>query len=223
MNSDLISQIQAFYQTADPDIFPTSISFSQGQKLVGLIKKYKPKRILQIGCAFGVSSLWIESVALYPHEHVIVEIFPENIGKTKKLLDKFQLIEHVKFIQGFSQVELGQLFKQQQSYDLVLHDGDNKFDGLMSDIFFIHRILSLNGIYIQRNLWNPSIREAVSFVLSNYHYKVLELNITESLLLKNKKMRRKKLQKLGYSKLNDLIVLQKVKKDERVWDHFIDF
>lgn len=221
-NSNL-DRIGSFYKKADPLIFPTSISFSQGQKLTKLIEKYRPTNILQIGCAYGISSLWIESAADYLHNHTIVEILPENIKKTKKNLKEFGLGSNIHFIEGFSQVELGKLLKRGLQYDFIFHDGDERFDGLMADVFFIQKLLKLKGLYVQRNLWNPSIREVIAFVLSNYKYKILEINQAESLLLKNIEMRKKILQKLGHSKLNDLIVLQKKSSDERNWDHFKAF
>lgn len=222
-NETSLDEMRSFYRTSNPDIFPTSINFSQGVKISKFVEKYRPKSILQIGCAFGVSSLWIEQTAQYPHNHTILELFPENIKKTKKILKYFYLDEKVKFIEGFSQVELGQLLKENNTYDFILHDGDNRFDGLMADIFFIHKLLKVNGIYVQRNLWNPSIREALSFVISNFQYKALELSTSELVMLESSSSKEQNLQKLGYQKLNDLIVLQKTQPDKRPWNHFKNF
>lgn len=201
-----------------------SINFSQGLKISKLLTQFKPKNVLQVGCGQGISTLWIESSLNYPHTHDVIDFSVDNVNEAKKLLSKYKIQKKVRFYRNYSQIELGKLFADKKLFDFILEDGEQIFDGIMADFYFLNKLLQKNGIIIFRNLWNPSVRYAIRFILNNLEYEPVELGKLERLFIsKNNFISDRRMKYLARSKLEDLFVLQKKEHDDRFWQHFKSF
>ena len=59
------------------------------------------------------------------------------------------------------------------SHDLVFVDGSHLYDHVLLDVFYSDLLLRPGGVVVLDDLWMPSVRRVVSFVLRNRAYSVV--------------------------------------------------
>ena len=228
----------------------SNVDMKEGQFLIKLIQEYKPKNTIEIGCAYGISSLFICSALeklKNPH-HTIIDAWQnesfKNIGVSnlkKAGINFFELIE------GLSEIILPQLLSEGKKYDFCFIDGNHTFDHTLIDFFYLNRMIDVGGIIVFDDVGMPSINKLIRYILNYPAYQQIgnvkyKLSVKKeifnwvvkrplglfSTLLTNKL----KYQVFSSSvitsdkKLNlntSMIALQKVKNDERNWHWFKEF
>lgn len=130
---------------------------------------------IEIGCAFGVSSLAICD-ALRGREnshHTIIDPFQnshwEGVGINNLIQEG---IKNYTFIEGFSEIELPKLLSENRRFDFALIDGYHTFDHTLLDFFYLERMVNPGGIIaIDDSSW-LSIRKAISYILNYDNIKI---------------------------------------------------
>lgn len=206
-----------FAKNISEDIFPTSISLEQGQFLSEFVKKNRPDTVIELGLGYGISSLWI-NLKYKPKKHIIVDPFRLQT-KNEVIYQLIKKQQHIQLVENnISQVFLANFYNKGKKADMVFIDADENFDAVITDLFFVTKILKNNGIVIIRNLWNPSVRKAILFFLRNLPYRVddfFKIHLLPPFL--GEKILQHKFGKL------DFVILRLYEKDQRRWNHFVNF
>ena len=164
----------------------SAISQEEGVFLQRIIRGHKPKYTLEIGCAYGISSLYIcealRDVASSP-KHIVIDyaqFFPyhrwagepgsgwEGIGLEN--LKRAGYESMVEFHEERSHECLPGLLKKGVKIDFALVDGAHTFDYVMVDFFFIDKLLNVGGIIVFDDTGYSSIRKVCRYVLTNMRY-----------------------------------------------------
>lgn len=145
------------------------ISRSEANFLRGLIAADPSiARTLEIGCAFGLSSLAIcGSTAGRPGAHHVA-LDPNQsrdwFGIGLRNLRRAGL-SHFEVLERRSEVELpARAASEPGSFDLVFIDGFHTFDHTMIDAFFANRLLRVGGLLVIDDCSLPSVAKAVSYL-----------------------------------------------------------
>lgn len=227
-----------------------NVDVNEGVFLQELIRKYKPQQTIEVGCAFGISSLYIcsELEKIKGAHHTIIDGFQStvfhNIGITnlkKANVNFFELIE------GLSEIELPKLLSREKQYDFCFIDGNHTFDHTLIDFFYLNRMLKTGGIMVFDDIGFPAVTKALRYVLNYPAYQYVgnvevsygaKRELFNSILKKPlsgvaslfpKKMRNEMFSASIISSdkklhLNtSMIALQKVKEDDRPWYWYEDF
>ncbi|MEO0377456.1 MAG: class I SAM-dependent methyltransferase [Cyanobacteria bacterium P01_A01_bin.17] len=126
---------------------------------------------LEVGCAYGLSSLHICS-ALKERpgaSHIIVDPFQNTAwdGVGVKNLQKSD-IDFFHLIETRSEVALPSLLaEREEQLDLIFIDGCHTFDHALLDCFYATRLLKVGGYLIIDDVTFPSVERVVDF-LKNY-------------------------------------------------------
>lgn len=220
---NLIGKIYSHHLTPFySQMFPTSLSKVQGEYLVQLTQNANPKGILELGFGFGVSALWIELGNVSQVPHIIVD--PYRISSLNSSIYKFiKTQKNIYFEENdTSQIFLAQALKEFKSFDFILLDADARFDGFMTDIYFISKLLKPNGTLVARNVWSPSVRKGLLFTIKNLPFELVSFTKIDKYIIKYVPFLgdiwlKRKCQRY------DLCVLKRVGKDTREWNHFKSF
>ena len=172
-------------QDANGNSYPhntSSVSFEAGHLLYEFIRAHKPLKTLEIGMAYGISTLFI-CQALHDNgcgHHTVIDPFEETVWNSIGLLniEHAKLTDLLRFFQSPSDQVLSQLSAQNEQFDFVFIDGNHLFDYALVDFFFADKLLSLDGHIAIDDLWMPSVRKVASFVLRNKPYELLRLSST---------------------------------------------
>jgi len=176
----LIQDIFERSQVADEsgNIHPLrdGIDPEEGALLLSLIWQHKFTRTLEIGCAFGVSSLYIcEALSRQGSGHHTIldpgqysEFHGVGIANLKRAgFNFFELIENP------SEIALPALLAEGRKFQFALIDGWHTFDHTLLDLFYVNRLLEEGGIVVIDDLHLHGVRRAVRYMLNYPNYKVV--------------------------------------------------
>jgi predicted O-methyltransferase YrrM len=127
---------------------------------------------LETGMAFGVSSLFMcqahaengggRHIAIDPYQ----EKWWHHIGELN--LERAGLREYAELYTERSGAVLPRLMAEGTELDVAFVDGSHRFDSALLDWFFVDRMLRVGGFVILHDLWMPSIRKVICFILRNH-------------------------------------------------------
>ncbi len=131
---------------------------------------------LEVGCGYGISSLYI-CAALWNREKATHTIIDPLQNKEYSGIGIFNLerinCKFYKFFESPSEYVLPQLAqKQPNSFDLILIDGWHTFDHVLTDIFYSNRLLKTGGLLILDDCRFPSIAKAAKYLSKFPSYKI---------------------------------------------------
>jgi predicted O-methyltransferase YrrM len=150
----------------------SAIDREEGEFLFSIIHEDPAiRKTLEVGCAYGLSSLYICAAIRNRTgaSHTIIDPFQntqwDGVGISnleKAGIDFFNLFE-IK-----SELALPQLLKHNEGqYDLIFIDGWHTFDHTLLDCFYATQLLQVGGLLIIDDLSFPSVKRVVDF-LKNY-------------------------------------------------------
>jgi predicted O-methyltransferase YrrM len=162
--------------TEDGVICPlhSSISQEEGNFLQEIIRTSRPQVSLEVGCAYGISSLFIcEALReVNARKHIIIDPYQHSAWKGTGLanLRRAGYANLIDFHDVLSYQYLSRLTEERASIDFAFIDGAHTFDYVLVDFFLVDKLLKPGGIVILDDLLYPSIRSVCRYVLSNLRY-----------------------------------------------------
>ena len=216
------------------------IDREEGEFLFDIISSDSGVRnTLEVGCAFGLSSLYICSALIDRTGafHTIIDPVQNDYfdGAGIKNLndagfDFYQLIELK------SEFALPQLLQSRAGqFDFVFIDGNHTFDHTLLDCFYATHLLKVGGYLAIDDVKMPAVRRAVDFIKSYPCYKVYGTVERKKKLTKKKAIMhrlmspisqgkwyqllgKKRYRKIFVNRIERMVALQKVEDDKRDWD-----
>ena len=181
------------------------ISIPQGAQIHRLIRESGARESLEIGFAYGFSTIWIlDALATKTGAaHRAIDPYEETVWSGLGLQQVRDLGDNgVRFewLSDYSIHALSQLIKQGQLVDFVFIDGNHRFDDVIVDFYLADQVTRIGGLISLDDNWMPSIQTAANFVTSNRYYETVEQPV------------------------ENMRVFRKVGDDqERHWTHFESF
>ena len=182
----------------------TKISPQQGAALYELCLSRKPEATIEIGMAYGFSTLYFLAAIAKNQvgHHTAVDPFQHSqwhgIGlahaRAVATDSTFRLVE------DWSTHAAIDLTRQKLSFDLVLIDGNHRFDDVLVDFYLYAPLCKLGGLIVFDDMWMKSIQTVAAFVRSNRR-DFAEVHTSEA----------------------SIGVFQRTAGDVRHWDHFESF
>ena len=183
----------------------SGINYDEGKYLYNLIIKENMKKIIEVGFAYGISSMFIIMALKNNDKNTqLISIDPfqssqwNNIGIYNiSQISKDKSIH--KLYEDFSYNVLPQLLKENEKsktkYDMVFIDGWHTFDYALIDVFYSIMITKIGGYLILDDALHPGVSKLINFIDTNFNH----------------------LQKV-VSNIKTLGIYKIVNKDSRTWD-----
>jgi predicted O-methyltransferase YrrM len=197
----------------------------EGMWLYDLCRRVKPLRTLEIGLAYGFSTLFFLA-AIRANDHGIH--WAVDPGQTDLWhgigVRRAQLVgmKHAfRFIEEKSVRALPDFTREGLAFDVIFVDGAHYFDSALVDFVLAADLCQVGGYIIFDDLWLPPIRKVVSFVRAN------RTEFTEVDRPWRRLWSRWSLRAPGNIvrevSVANVAVFQKTGGDRRDWRHFVDF
>ena len=195
-------------------------------------------RTLEVGCAYGLSSLHIASaLAGRPGAHHVIVDPDEStawsgVGVTnldRAGIDFYELREEP------SEIALPQLLKEGAEFDLAFIDGWHTFDQTLIDMYYANRLVKVGGYIIIDDADWISVSKAISYFAKYPCYRIVASAAGPVTRVVNVLWRLgKPFAELlfprwlydyfyGLGKYPSMVALQKVTEDNRDWKWFRSF
>lgn len=158
------------------DYRQTSLSRNKGEFIWNLIRENNYQKTIEIGCALGVSSLYIcDAISDSDNpSHTIVDPNQTSgwasIG-TRNLEERnigfFTLIEEP------SEIALPKLLEKKEIFDFGLIDGWHTFDHTLIDFFYLNRVIKVGGMIVIDDANWPSISKLLKYLIKYPSYELV--------------------------------------------------
>jgi predicted O-methyltransferase YrrM len=162
-----------------------NIAAEEGRFLQELIRAERPSKSIEIGCAYGVSSLFIcEALReVGAKSHTIIDPYQlttvteyssdgyEGIGLLNLRRAGFE--DLITFYPELSYRCLPRLEARQETFDFAFVDGMHTFDYVFTDFFYIDKMLPVGGVIVFDDVYYPSIRKLCRYILTNLPYEAI--------------------------------------------------
>jgi predicted O-methyltransferase YrrM len=181
----------------------SAISLDQGAMINQLMRTHSTERSLEIGFAYGFSTIWMLDALLSRNNslHVSIDPFEKSHYGGIGLYQVQRLAYETRFNwkNDLSIHALSDLIRDAAKFDFIFIDGNHRFDDVIVDFYLSDHILKPGGLITFDDMWMPSIQAAVSFVLNNRDYELVPQSVW------------------------NMTVIKKKRNDVRDWRHYIDF
>lgn len=154
----------------------SNIDQKEGEFLFNLIREQGVHKTLEVGCAMGISSLYI-CAALEEKDnasHTIIDPMQttdwHSLGITQ--LDKAG-VDYYTLLEEPSEFALPRLAESGEKYDFCFIDGWHTFDHTLIDFFYIDRMLEPGGIVAIDDITFPGIKKLMRYITNYPNYKVI--------------------------------------------------
>ena len=155
----------------------SAISGEEGNFLQEMIRSARPQVSVEVGCAYGISSLYIcEALReVNAAKHIIMDPYQhtewEGIGLAN--LRRAGYLDIVDFHEVASHQCLSRLTEERVTVDFAFIDGNHVFEYVLVDFFLIDKLLRPGGIVVLDDLSLPSVRSVCRYVLSSLRYQCI--------------------------------------------------
>lgn len=147
----------------------------QGRFLQELISEVKPDFSVEVGLAYGVSTLFIcEAIAANKKGmHLVMDPFQkdwQNIG-LKNIKDAgFDNI--VEFRPEYADKVFSELYLKNKKIDFAYLDGSKVFDVVMFNTYILNKLLNINGIIVFDDCIFPGIKKVVRYLNNMPNFRI---------------------------------------------------
>ncbi len=155
----------------------SGISSDEGDRISACIQRRGISRTLEVGCAFGISSLYICRAISQQSDpcHIIIDPMQstqwQHVGVTNLRRAGFRFWQ---LIEEPSEIALPSLVKDGVTVQFALIDGWHTFDHVLIDFFYIDRLLEDGGIVAFDDLGMAGVNKAVRYILNYPNYSLVE-------------------------------------------------
>lgn len=158
------------------------ISATHAAILYKAVLKFRPKRVVEIGMCFGISTLSILTALQELNEGGrLISIDPLEDGYEKEIgllnVRRAGLDSHHQFIGQPSYKALPELLKQGLAMDFGYVDGNHVFDHALLDFFYLDKMTAPGGVIAFNDCGWRSIHHVIQFVQTHRKYEELNMEL----------------------------------------------
>ncbi len=152
-------------------ICPPGIPVERGEYLFDLVRARRPALTLELGFAYGISTLFIaEALRRNGHgHHLVVDPFERTRfdGLGLRHVEEAGLGSWITFYEEPAELCLPRLVQESVSVDFAFEDTDHLFDHVITEFLFLAQLLRTGALLVVDDANLPSVGRACDFVAAN--------------------------------------------------------
>jgi predicted O-methyltransferase YrrM len=169
-------------------IHEAKISIAQGAQMNQLIRQSETNHSLEVGFAYGFSTIWILDGlrSRKNSRHVAIDPFETTYwgGVGLHQVKRLNVAPGFEWIDEFSIHALSTLIKRGEKFDFIYIDGNHRFDDVLVDFYLSDQLVSPGGLVLFDDVSMPSVRTVISFILTNRQYNIVPQSVRNLVVLK---------------------------------------
>jgi predicted O-methyltransferase YrrM len=146
-----------------------------------LLMHKKPSRTLEVGFAFGASTLLFANAHRYlghvGRQHVAIDPFQvgpfDSVGLQN--IAAAGLADHLDFRSTLSSIELPRLLDNGDRFGLIYIDGSHEFDEVFLDAYYCSKLLAPGGMMLFDDSPHPPIARVIKMTRKNHNLTEMDL------------------------------------------------
>jgi predicted O-methyltransferase YrrM len=164
------------------DLFPLAVSAAEGEALRRWVVREEATRTVEVGLGYAISALHV-CEGLLAHadagaRHVVIDPLQESYfsGCGLQFLEEAGVLGLVEHHAEESQIALPRLLHEGRSFDFAFVDGNHRFDGVFTDLFYLGRLVRQGEVVFLDDYQLPAVGRAASFFVRNLGWAVEEVS-----------------------------------------------
>ena len=235
---------KVFDQHGDQVPLDSNVSLLEARQLYAIVGAIGATSTAEIGLAKGVSAMAIckAHADRGSGHHHIMDPFQQNYGNAGiAMLRRCGLEARCSFHRAFAE----EVFPTLPELDFVFIDASHLFDITLLEFVLADKKLRVGGVIAFHDLWMPSLRKVLRFILTNRSYEIVTTPIAKGeqvttrdpergiktivrqllwrLPFVGKILNPEVLHPWGNYGINNLVFVRKLASDQREWTHFEKF
>lgn len=142
------------------------------------LAEQRPRRLLEIGMAYGISTLAICEALAWEAEtrYHIVDPFQRTQWDSVGLFHLAQAgyAERVQWHEEASEQALPRLFREGVRFDFAFIDGSHKREAVLSDVGWVDRMLEPGGLVVLDDIQMPGVQAGVEELVRRHGYQPID-------------------------------------------------
>jgi predicted O-methyltransferase YrrM len=176
------------------DALPRGVPREHALEIRRVVRDLELKRTLEVGMAYGLSTLAIcaEHEARGEGSHIAVDPLQSTRQMSIGVLNvkRAGVDDRVQVIEERSDVALPRLREEDLRLDFAFIDGRHVFDAVLVDFFYADLMLETGGVVALHDTWLPSIKQVARYVRRNRAYELIGGDRAMAVLQKHDEDRR---------------------------------
>jgi cephalosporin hydroxylase len=184
----------------------SNMDLEEGRLISQAFAAAAPKTSLEIGCAYGVSTLFAcEALAELGgrSRHIVLDPFQstqwEGFGMMN--LTRAGHIGMIELIEERSETALPRLLANGLRIQAAIIDGWHTFDHTLIDFFYVNKMLDVGGIFVLDDTQMPAVQRVAAHIMTYPAYRAIG----------------------AVNEPASCVAFQKVAEDDRPWNWFAPF
>ena len=168
-----------------PLTMKSNISADNANRLYQAVKTYKPRLVLEIGLAYGISALAILTALKEIGEGgKLISIDPyqqeswQNIGLLN--IERAGLAGSHEFTSEPDYFALPRMFGEDMHFEMAYIDGWHIFDYVMMNFFYVDKMLSVGGIAAFNDASHVGVKQTIQFMQLYRRYDEVKIALPQS-------------------------------------------
>lgn len=161
-------------ENTEHDYRKVSISRQEGEFLWDQIREQRYEKTIEIGCALGVSSLYIcDATSQFANpSHTIIDPY-ETSHWSRVGIQNLQAhgVSSFNLLEEPSELALPKLLAKKETFDFGFIDGCHSFDHTMLEFFYLNRMVRVGGMIVFDDANWPSISKLLAYASRYPAYK----------------------------------------------------
>ena len=168
--------VDRLFESASRDFLRSAISQDEGRFLARLASRPNVRNTIEVGCANGISSIYIcagISSKVTP-SHTAIDPFQTSAYQGRAIdsvrragFSFFEVIEQP------SEVALPDLLKSGKVYDMALIDGLHTADQTLLDFYYLDRMIPSGGILVVDDVNARAVNKIVHYISTYPNYRLI--------------------------------------------------
>jgi predicted O-methyltransferase YrrM len=159
------------------DALPRGVPREHALEIRRVVRDLELKRTLEVGMAYGLSTLAIcaEHEARGEGSHIAIDPLQSTRQMSIGVLNvgRAGVDDRVQVIEERSDVALPRLRADGLRLDFAFIDGRHVFDAVLVDFFYADLMLETGGVVALHDTWLPSIKQVLRYVRRNRAYELI--------------------------------------------------
>ena len=155
----------------------SNISIPHGLFLQNLYDRVKPRKSLEVGLAFGISTLFIlekcRENGAAPKSHIVIEPWLRDDVAMHNIRSA-GLEDYLDLRNDLSDVVIPSLYLDHERIQFAFVDTTKVFDIVLQDFYFIDKILDIGGVVIFDDASTGGINLVMRFIATLPHYEIYD-------------------------------------------------
>lgn len=171
----------------------SNISAEDGAYLQEIIAELRPLRTIEIGMAYGISTMFIceALAAVNGAKHIVIDPYQRSVPDTlvgsdlqpadpgwESLglynVERAGYSKLIEFHEEPSYLALPRLVAEGAKVDFAFVDGMHTFDYVLVDFFYLDLMFNVGGMIVFDDMTYPSIRKACRYIVRNRAYEPVQ-------------------------------------------------